>query len=87
MQRNYLCVFSLTDQNNKQTHKMDNTSNSSLLGMSPKKSKRTIPASVMAQNTMNPIRRIVDRMKLEPNPDHDFISLSIGKLCKFFNEY
>jgi len=37
-----------------------------------------IPASFMAKNTDNPIRKIVDHMKLTPNPDKDMIALSIG---------
>jgi len=37
-----------------------------------------IPASFMAKNTDNPIRKIVDGMKLTPNPDKELIALSIG---------
>ena len=37
-----------------------------------------IPASFMAKHTDNPIRKIVDGMKLTPNPDKDMIALSIG---------
>jgi len=37
-----------------------------------------IPASFMARNTDNPIRKIVDGMHLTPNPDKDMIALSIG---------
>jgi len=37
-----------------------------------------IPASSMAKNTDNPIRSIVDGMKLTPNPDKQMIALSIG---------
>lgn len=37
-----------------------------------------IPASFMAKNTDNPIRKIVDGMHLTPNPDKDMIALSIG---------
>jgi len=37
-----------------------------------------IPASFMAKNTDNPIRKIVDGMKLTPNPDKEMIALSIG---------
>jgi len=37
-----------------------------------------IPASYMAKHTDNPIRKIVDGMKLTPNPDKDMIALSIG---------
>ena len=38
------------------------------------------PASKMAKNTLNPIRRIVDGMKMTPNPEKEMISLSIGQL-------
>jgi tyrosine aminotransferase len=39
-----------------------------------------IAASRGARNTINPIRRIVDRCQLMPNPDKPMISLSIGKV-------
>lgn len=37
-----------------------------------------VKASEMANNTLNPIRAIVDGMKLSPNPDKPMIALSIG---------
>ncbi|RUS31219.1 tyrosine aminotransferase [Jimgerdemannia flammicorona] len=37
-----------------------------------------IPASQVAQRTLNPIRQIVDHMKIAPNKDKEMISLSIG---------
>ena len=49
---------------------------------SPKKGKWVVPISKMAENTVNPIRRIVDHIKIEPNPNYDFISVSIGKFIK-----
>lgn len=39
-----------------------------------------IPASVTAKTTFNPIRSIVDRMKITPNPEKQMIALSIGEL-------
>lgn len=39
-----------------------------------------IPASVTAKTTFNPIRSIVDRMKITPNPEKEMIALSIGEL-------
>ncbi len=53
--------------------------------MEPTKKKRCtretwhVPASEMAKNTLNPIRKIVDEMKLTPNPEKEMIALSIGK--------
>ena len=38
-----------------------------------------VPASSFSHNTFNPIRNIVDGMKLSPNPDKPMIALSIGK--------
>lgn len=38
-----------------------------------------IRASEMSKRTFNPIRAIVDSMKVEPNPQKPLISLSIGK--------
>lgn len=37
-----------------------------------------VRASEMSKNTLNPIRAIVDGMKLTPNPDKPMIALSIG---------
>jgi tyrosine aminotransferase len=39
---------------------------------------RVIPKSIVASRTMNPIRRIVDMMKIEPNPSKKLIPLTIG---------
>lgn len=44
-----------------------------------------IQASRSAQNTINPIRRIVDRMKIAPNPSKEVISLSIGDPTHYGN--
>lgn len=38
-----------------------------------------VRASDMANNTHNPIRAIVESLQLEPNPNKQMISLSIGK--------
>lgn len=45
-----------------------------------KKARWETRASEASLRTINPIRGIVDGMKLEPNPDKDIIALSIGKL-------
>lgn len=37
-----------------------------------------VAPSIVSQRTSNPIRAIVDGMKVKPNPDLDMISLSIG---------
>ncbi len=37
--------------------------------------------SEMSKKTINPIRAIVDGMKLTPNPEKPMIALSIGKFC------
>lgn len=44
-----------------------------------------VEASDIARNTFNPIRSIVDGMKLTPNPDKDMIALSIGDPTVFGN--
>lgn len=51
--------------------------------------KWNIRASEMSKRTFNPIRAIVDNMKIKPNPEKTMITLSIGKrkqatspLCK-----
>lgn len=38
-----------------------------------------VKQSSFALNTINPIRRIVDNIKIEPNPEKHMIPLSIGK--------
>uniref|UniRef100_A0AAV2KYK5 Tyrosine aminotransferase n=1 Tax=Knipowitschia caucasica TaxID=637954 RepID=A0AAV2KYK5_KNICA len=44
-----------------------------------------VKPSDMAQNTLNPIRAIVDGMKLNPNPEKPMIALSIGDPTVFGN--
>ncbi|MEQ2204151.1 hypothetical protein XENOCAPTIV_008720 [Xenoophorus captivus] len=44
-----------------------------------------VKPSEMAENTLNPIRAIVDGMKLTPNPEKPMISLSIGDPTVFGN--
>ncbi len=48
-----------------------------------------VEASQTAQRTYNPIRAIVDTMKLVPNPDKEWIPLSIGmgERCFTDNNY
>ncbi|KAH3772763.1 tyrosine aminotransferase-like isoform X2 [Dreissena polymorpha] len=58
--------------------------------MSHTKRKRTctgwkVEASDIARNTFNPIRSIVDGMKLSPNPAKEMIALSIGDPTVFGN--
>ena len=38
-----------------------------------------VPSSTFAKHTNNPIRKIVEGMKLTPNPAKEMIALSIGK--------
>ena len=38
-----------------------------------------ITSSLMAKRTNNPIRKIIEGMKLTPNPEKEMIALSIGK--------
>lgn len=40
-----------------------------------------IEASYTALNTFNPIRRIVDGMRLTPHPEKELIRLTIGKVA------
>lgn len=46
-----------------------------------KKEEWDIGISPFARLTINPIRCIVEGLKLEPNPDKSFIPLSLGKFC------
>nr|CAD7568267.1 unnamed protein product [Timema californicum] len=51
----------------------------------PGKTKWNVPASEIARNTNNPIRNIVENLRLDPNPDKPLIALSIGELSVDFN--
>jgi tyrosine aminotransferase len=44
-----------------------------------------VTASQMARNTFNPIRNIIESMKIEPNPEKELIRLSIGDPTVFGN--
>ncbi|XP_041989007.1 tyrosine aminotransferase [Aricia agestis] len=44
-----------------------------------------VRASTLARKTSNPIRRIVENLNVEPNPDKEFIALSIGDPTTFGN--
>ncbi|GCB81339.1 hypothetical protein scyTo_0022159, partial [Scyliorhinus torazame] len=46
-----------------------------------KRTKWNVRSSEMSKRTFNPIRAIVDNMRIEPNPDKAMISLSIGWDC------
>ncbi|CAG5958381.1 unnamed protein product [Menidia menidia] len=61
--------------------------NGSLYPAKPKSRRQRweVKASEMAKNTLNPIRAIVDGMKLTPNPDKPMIALSIGDPTVFGN--
>ena len=44
-----------------------------------------VSASIVAKNTFNPIRDILETMKIAPNPEKKMISLSIGDPTVFGN--
>ena len=44
-----------------------------------------VRASIVAKNTFNPIRNILETMSIAPNPDKKMISLSIGDPTVFGN--
>ena len=44
-----------------------------------------VKASIVAKNTFNPIRNILETMSITPNPDKKMISLSIGDPTVFGN--
>ncbi|XP_049642366.1 tyrosine aminotransferase [Suncus etruscus] len=50
-----------------------------------RKARWSVQPSVMANKTFNPIRAIVDTMKVKPNPNKTTISLSIGDPTVFGN--
>ncbi|XP_036604820.1 tyrosine aminotransferase [Trichosurus vulpecula] len=62
-----------------------NGRNTVLGKMKGKKARWAVRASDMSKKTFNPIRAIVDSMKVEPNPNKTMISLSIGDPTVFGN--
>ena len=44
-----------------------------------------VRASIVAKNTFNPIRNILETMSIDPNPEKKMISLSIGDPTVFGN--
>lgn len=44
-----------------------------------------ISASLVSMRTRNPIRDIVDQLKITPNKDKEFISLALGDPTTFGN--
>lgn len=66
---------------------MDQNSNSINRPMKKRRQHKSwiVEASDIARNTFNPIRSIVDGMKLTPNPDKAMIALSIGDPTVFGN--
>ncbi|XP_063719814.1 tyrosine aminotransferase-like [Symsagittifera roscoffensis] len=54
-------------------------------GFGVRKIESALPVSSRAINTHNPIRNIVDQMKIEPNVEKSFIPLSIGDPTTFGN--
>ncbi|KAM8775618.1 tyrosine aminotransferase [Rhynchonycteris naso] len=50
-----------------------------------RKARWSVKPSEMSRNTFNPIRAIVDSMKVKPNPDKTMITLSIGDPTVFGN--
>ena len=47
--------------------------------MKVKSSEWNIKPSSLAMNSVNPIRNIVEKMKITPNPEKKMITLSIGR--------
>lgn len=66
---------------------MDQNSNTMDQSFKKRRSHKSwnVEASDIARNTFNPIRSIVDGMKLTPNPDKAMIALSIGDPTVFGN--
>lgn len=46
-----------------------------------------VKQSSFALNTINPIRRIIDNLKIEPNPEKHMIPLSIGEYAEFIHGF
>lgn len=60
---------------------------SSVLGkVKSRKARWSVRPSDMSSKTFNPIRAIVDNMKVKPNPNKTMIALSIGELSTLNQE-
>uniref|UniRef100_A0A8C6Z1X6 Tyrosine aminotransferase n=1 Tax=Nothoprocta perdicaria TaxID=30464 RepID=A0A8C6Z1X6_NOTPE len=66
-------------------HLSTNGNSLSLGKVKGRKPRWAVRASEMSKKTFNPVRAIVDSMKVEPNPKKAMISLSLGKTLLFFN--
>lgn len=63
------------------------TGRSSVLGkVKSRKARWSVRPSDMSNKTFNPIRAIVDNMKVKPNPNKTMIALSIGELSTLNQE-
>lgn len=63
------------------------TGRSSVLGkVKSRKARWSVRPSEMSNKTFNPIRAIVDNMKVKPNPNKTMIALSIGELSTLNQE-
>lgn len=53
--------------------------NGLIQGSSKRRKEWNLKASDLSTNTINPIRSIVEGLKIEPNPEKHLIPLSIGE--------
>lgn len=60
-------------------HLKTNGNSMSLGKVKGRKPRWAVRASEMSKKTFNPVRAIVDSMKVEPNPKKAMISLSLGE--------
>ncbi|XP_039358633.1 tyrosine aminotransferase isoform X2 [Mauremys reevesii] len=70
---------------NSDVHVHRNGNSPSLRKVKGRKPRWAVRASEMSKKTFNPIRAIVDTMKVEPNPNKPMISLSLGDPTVFGN--
>ncbi|XP_048672930.1 tyrosine aminotransferase isoform X2 [Caretta caretta] len=70
---------------NSDVHVHRNGNSPSLGKVKGRKPRWAVRASEMSKKTFNPIRAIVDTMKVEPNPNKPMISLSLGDPTVFGN--
>ena len=81
-QYSLLCFSLYTGGPNLKHKKMSNlntNNNNSDYDVYTKENGWNLQPSEMSQNVVNPIRRIVDGMKIEPNPEKELIRLTIGE--------
>lgn len=64
--------------NNEMKPSYSHLMNGSSCEMSSNSNEWNVNSSIFSKSTCNPVRKLVEQMKIEPNPNFQMIALSIG---------